>query len=264
MIRSQQNAKKNRSKGIFVIMFCLFCASLLLPMDQEAIPPNQREGQYLYRFAMLQAGPGHVLKLIDTHKKMGDTMALRGEERPVIVRHSQGDHWDLLVIYPLGNRAPFQFTKKNGQRAAAILAKIRPLLLWHEDLFVAGPELNILRKFLKGKGLVHFEMMQALPGKYKDLVEERRMENTYNRNRGRAQTLIFTHLAGAAWDVVTLGSYKDWHEYADSDKIPKELSEKAAKSAGFPSADEVGAFMRTLITTHRDTLGPVIYPKDST
>ena len=58
------------------------------------------------------------------------------------------------------------------------------------------------------------------------------MENTYNRKRGRGQTLIFTHLAGAAWDVVTLGSYKSWHEYADSDKIPKELSEKAAKSAG--------------------------------
>ncbi len=258
MIASQKNEKIQR-KGCLALMFFLIGLSQLFALDDQSITPDQREGQHLYRFAMLQAGPGHLLKLIDTLKEIGDTMVADGEERPVIVQHHQGDNWDLLVIYPLGNQTPFQFTKKNGQRAAFIMAKIRSLLLWHEDLFVAGPELSVLRKFIKGMGLVHFEMMQALPGKFEGLVEERRMENTFNRKRGRGQTLIFTHLLGAAWDVVTLGSYKSWHEYADSDKIPKELSERAAKSAGFSSPNEVGAYMRTLISTHRDTLGPVIY-----
>ena len=225
----------------------------------DDIPAERREGAYLYRFAMLQAGPGSMQELMTTLKRIGDSMTEKGEERPIIVQHHQGDHWDLLVIYPLGGHAPFRVTEANGRRAEAVLAEIRPLLLWHEDLFVMGPEVDVLRGFLEGKGLIHFEMMQSLPGKYEDLVEERRMENTYNRLRGRGQTLIFTHAAGAAWDVVTLGAYKDWYEYADSAKIPREVSDKAARDAGFPGAAGVGLYMRTLISTHRDTLGPVIY-----
>ncbi|MDW7761169.1 MAG: hypothetical protein SCM96_11100 [Acidobacteriota bacterium] len=225
----------------------------------DDIPAERREGTYLYRFAMLQAGPGSMLELMNSLKKIGDSMTEEGEERPIIVQHHQGDHWDLLVIYPLDGHAPFRVTEANGRRAEAVLAEIRPLLLWHEDLFVMGPEVDVLRGFLEGKGLVHFEMMQSLPGKFENLVEERRMENTYNRLRGRGQTLIFTHAAGAAWDVVTLGAYKDWYEYADSAKIPREVSDKAARDAGFPSAAGVGLYMRTLISTHRDTLGPVIY-----
>jgi hypothetical protein len=101
-------------------------------------------------------------------------------------------------------------------------------------------------------------MMQALPGKREALIEERRMENAFNRGRGRPETIIFTHDQGAAWDVITLAAYRNWRHYAESETIAPELSDAAAKKAGFASADAIGPYMRTLISTHRDTLGPPV------
>lgn len=105
---------------------------------------------------------------------------------------------------------------------------------------------------------MHYKMMQALPGRREALVEERRMENAFNRNRGRGETLIFVRESGAAWDVVTLGVHRNWTQYAESDFNPRDLSDEAARKAGFPEASGVGPHMRTLISTHRDTLGPQI------
>ena len=84
------------------------------------------------------------------------------------------------------------------------------------------------------------------------------MENAFNRGRGRGEALIFVRDAGAAWDVVTLGAYRNWAQYAESDLVPKETSDAAARKAGFTGADGVGPYMRTLISTHRDTLGPPV------
>jgi hypothetical protein len=69
-----------------------------------------------------------------------------------------------------------------------------------------GPSVETLRAHVKDMGLLHYEMMQALPGKREALIEERRMENAFNRNRGRGETLIFVREAGSDWDVVTLGA----------------------------------------------------------
>ena len=241
------------------LFVCTFFALQLPVFAGITLPEEQHEGDHLYRFSMLQAGPGQLMQLIDTLKKNMDSLVSKGTERPYLVQHHQGDHWDLLVIYPLGQKGLLNLSPERAKLENETLTKIRPLLAWHEDLYVTGPSPKILAKFLAGQGLVHFEMMQALAGKYEALVEERRMENRYNVMRGRGHTLIFTHVAGAAWDVVTLGAYKDWHEYASSDKIPSDLSEKSAKKAGFPSAREVGAYMRRFISIHMDTLGPVIY-----
>jgi hypothetical protein len=116
----------------------------------------------------------------------------------------------------------------------------------------------VFREHVRGAGLAHFEMLQALPGKRGDLIKERQMENVFNRERGRGGTLIFVHDQGAAWDVITLGVYRDWRHYAEQETIPADLTAAAAKKAGFASADAVGPYMRTLISTHRDTLGPIL------
>lgn len=221
-------------------------------------PAGVREGTYLYRFAMLQAAPGRLVDLIDAVKQQAPVLVAAGDELPVVVRHSQGDHWDLLVIYPMESVAAYFAPDRVAKRTAQAGPSLRPLLSWHEDLLVKGPPVAVLREHVRGMGLLHFEMMQALPGKFDALVEERRMENAFNRERGRGQTLIFTHELGSAWDVVTLGVYRDWRQYSETDGIPAAVQERAARKAGFPSADGVGPYMRTLISTHRDTLGPPV------
>jgi hypothetical protein len=224
--------------------------------------------QPLYRLQMLQAAPGRLLELIDVVKKHSALAAAGGEETPVIMRHSQGDHWDLAVLWPMDDWAAYYSQARMAKRDTAARASGRtpvelereldPLVSWHEDLYMRGPSVDALRAHVKDMGLLHYEMMQALPGKRDALIEERRMENAFNRNRGRGETLIFVREAGADWDVVTLGVYRNWTQYAESDLIPKEANDEAARKAGFTDAGGVGPFMRTLISTHRDTLGPQV------
>jgi hypothetical protein len=226
------------------------------------------DGTELYRFVIIQAAPGRLLDLIDLYKKRAPVVVAGGDELPFMVRHSQGDHWDLLVIYPSGSFTEYYSRERIAKREAAASASGVPsaafarqfysMVAWHEDLYVQGPPLPVFRAHLKDAGLAHFEMMQALPGKREALIEERKMENAYNQARGRPGTIIFTHDQGAAWDVITLAAYRSWRHYAESETVPPELSEQAARKAGFASADAIGPYMRTLISTHRDTLGPPI------
>jgi len=222
----------------------------------------------LYRLQLLQAAPGRLLELIDVVKKHGAVAAAGGEAAPVIMRHSQGDHWDLAVLWPMGDWGGYFETARAAKREAAAKAsgsttvglarELDPLVSWHEDLYLRGPSVEALRAHVKDAGLMHYEMMQALAGRREALIEERHMENAFNRNRGRGETLVFVRESGAAWDVVTLGVYINWQHYAESELIPKEVSEAAARKAGFTGADGVGPYMRTLISTHRDTLGPPV------
>jgi hypothetical protein len=234
-------------------------------LSQTATPSAPR---VLYRLQMLQAAPGRLLELIDVVKKHSALAAAGGEATPVIMRHSQGDHWDLAVLWPLGEWDEYfsqarvarreAAARASGRSAADLERELDPLVSWHEDLYMRGPSVDTLRAHVKDAGLLHYEMMQALPGRREPLIEERKMENAFNRNRGRGETLIFVRDAGAAWDVVTLGVYRNWTQYAESDLIPKETNDEAARKAGFTGADGVGPYMRTLISTHRDTLGPQI------
>jgi hypothetical protein len=75
---------------------------------------------------------------------------------------------------------------------------------------------------------------------------------------GRPQDLIFTRVAGAAWDVVTIGTYRDLKHYAESVDIPADRQDAAARAAGFESGDAIGPFLRTLISSHHDTLARAV------
>jgi hypothetical protein len=247
-------------------------ASLLVfapVMSATAQPAPGHEGRHLYRLEILQAAPGRLLELIDAARQRGVLATRAGDEAPVIARHSQGDHWDLVLIWPMGEWGAYYDASKVARRESAAgrtglptmqeaESRMVPLVAWHEDLYVRGPGVDALRAHVKDANLLHFEMMQALPAKRDALVEERRMENAFNRNRGRGETLIFVRDAGAAWDVVTVAAYRNWRHYAESELISLEDNDAAAKKAGFPNADGVGPYMRTLISTHRDTLGPQV------
>ena len=219
----------------------------------------------LYRFVLIQAAPGKLLDLIDLYKRRLPVIAAGGDELPFIVRHSQGDRWDLVVIYPSGSFTSYYSPERTVKREAAARAsgvtneqfakQFYDLVAWHEDVYVEGPPLSAFRDYVKDVGLVHFEMFQALAGKRDALIEERRMESAFNLARNRPGALIFTHEQGAAWDVITIDGYRNWRHYAESETIGQEVSDAAAKKAGFANADAIGPYMRSLIALHHDTLG---------
>jgi hypothetical protein len=222
----------------------------------------------LYRFALIQAAPGKVLDLVSLVQRRAPVIAAGGDELPILIRHSQGDRWDLLVVYPSGSFSDYYSRERvakreaaanaSGVSSAAFAKQFYDLVAWHEDVYVEGPPLPELRAYVKDARLAHLEMMQSLPGKRDELIHEREMESAFNIGRGLPRMLIFTHEQGAAWDVITLDAWRDWRQYGELQMIPADVSDAAAKKAGFASAREVSVYMRTLISTHHDTLGPLV------
>src|SRR5438034_1664043 len=245
-------------------MMTLFLALTLLAADSQAAPARPE----LYRFVLIQAAPGRLLELIDLYRKRLPVMAAGGDELPFIVRHAQGDRWDLLVIYPSGSFTEYYSAERMRRRESAASAsgvtgeqfarQFYDLVSWHEDVYVEGPPLAAFRDYVKDAGLVHLEMFQALAGKRDLLIEERRMESRFNRERSRPEALLFTHEQGAAWDVITLDAFRNWRHYAESETIPQDVNDAAAKKAGFANADAISPYLRSLIALHHDTLATVV------
>jgi hypothetical protein len=244
-------------------MLAITLALHLAAAAPQAAPPPE-----LYRFVLIQAAPGRLLELIDLYKRRLPVIAAGGDEVPYIVRHSQGDRWDLCVIYPSGGFTAYYSADRVRRREAAAAAsgvtgaqfakQFYDLVAWHEDVYVEGPPLAAFRDYVKDPGLVHLEMFQALAGKRDLLIEERKMESAFNRARSRPETLLFTHEQGAAWDVITLDGFRNWRHYAESETIPAEVNEAAAKKAGFANADAIGPYLRSLIALHHDTLATAV------
>lgn len=198
---------------------------------QAAVPAAS--GDVLYRMSLLRAAPGRLLELIADVKAPGR----------LVLRHSQGDQWDLMMLVPVGSY---------GDGSDRPLAPPEHVA-WQEDEFVRGPALTTLDGFATA-GLYHVEMFLALPARQAELLREREMENAYLRALGRPTNAIFRRALGAAWDVFTIGAYRSWKHFAERDDIPPEKSAAAARAAGFEGDDRIGPYLRTLILSHHDTL----------
>jgi hypothetical protein len=215
------------------------------------------EPAYIYNAKFVQAAPGRLLELIDLYKKRAPDYATSGDEAPLIIRHSQGDKWDLMLLLPVGSYSEYyqqdRVTKRN-QVERQFAAKLKELIAWQEDLFVQGPPLSELKAAIPQAGFFHLEIFISLPGKHAELYKEREMENAYQRKLKRPVNFIFIRDQGAPWDLFTLGLYRNLKHYAESADIAEKDQEEAARAAGFESARHIGPYLRSLIVQHHDTL----------
>src|SRR5215510_3226226 len=117
--------------------------SLALVLNLAAAPQTPASTE-LYRFVLIQAAPGRLLDLIDLYKKRIPVITAGGDEAPFIVRHSQGDRWDLCVIYPSGSFSSYYSEARVRRRETAAAAsgvtgeqfakQFYDLVAWHEDV----------------------------------------------------------------------------------------------------------------------------------
>src|SRR5260370_17812753 len=61
----------------------------------------------LYRILLLRAAPGRLLEVIDLYKRQLPVYDRGGESRPFLLRHSQGDQWDLRLLFPMESFAAY-------------------------------------------------------------------------------------------------------------------------------------------------------------
>jgi hypothetical protein len=241
-------------------MGAILLAVSLAMLVLNANPPAKAAPSYLYDTRLVQAAPGKLLELIELYKARAPLYQPAGDEPPFWMRHSQGDRWDLMLLFPMSSYSEYYRPDRVEKRKKAE-AGARPLsecIAWQEDVFVYGPPLEELKKAFTGAGFFHIEMFQSLAGKQAELYKQREMENAYLRILKEPDNLIFVRDRGAAWDLFTIGFYRDLKHYAESADVPQKQQEEAAKAAGFEDARHIGPYLRTLISIHHDTLAVAI------
>ncbi len=250
--------KRMRSIGFVAL---LVMVGLFLQPGQSAAQTHWGEpGDYQYRVVTLQAAPGHLFELMDLYRGYFDALEGVGEERPMWMRHSQGDQWDLMIIYPINSMADyFSDRRANARdRLAGQRATMDQITGWREELFVNGPDLPLIREAYEAAGLFHVEMFVGLPGKREELLDQRRAENQYYTSISERGNAIFTRVAGAEFDSFTVGFYTDLKRFASiGDDFTAEQDRQAQADAGF-TPGEIGLYLRTLLLRHHDTLAVAI------
>ena len=258
----------DRSKSLAMVLLLAMVTVLYSFAAPSAEAPQPVGPTYLYKTTFVRAAPGKLLDLIVLYKSRMEVYDAAKDERPLWWRHAEGDQWDLMLLIPIGSYADYYSKERLALREKAAGAssltseefqdKLEACSAWREDLFVLGPPLETVKKAFEGASFFHVEMFIALPGKQAELCREREMENAYQVEMGRPEYMTFVRQEGAAWDMFSLGCYRDMLHWADTGNIPKDKKDLAARRAGFKDSAEIGPTMRTLIDIHRDTMGGAI------
>lgn len=214
----------------------------------------------LYRVISIRAAPGEFADWLDQCAAIRAAYIERGDAAPFILRHSQGDHWDLMFIEPWGSFEEYLAPDRMARRQQATMA-MTMLRRWlddapafREDLFALGPPVEELEKLFTENGLYHVEMFHSLPYKKAELLEQRRMENDYLARTGQRTNTIWTGLTGSDVDAFTIGFHADLSSFAAGSSMSDEEKDIEAKRAGFEGLDHIAPYLRSLISRHQDTL----------
>jgi len=192
----------------------------------------------LYQITLLRASPGLLPDLIELTLEQKKT----SKEGLIIMRHSQGDHWDLMLLMPVGDGMP---EAHNYQLKADFQ---------HDFLAKSASGWDVIEEISKEANLFHIEMFQASKGMYAGLLEQRHMENNYLEATQRNANHIFETTFGSDTDLFTLGIYSDLLSFAKDPDLDSEVFEKAATDAGFKARSDIGFYLRRFINGHQDTL----------
>jgi len=235
----------------------LFGAAMLAPANA-----GQREGDYLYKVETVRAAPGKLEALLDwaAEIKGSDYFDDAGGRFPFIMRHSQGDQWDLMIINPMQSWAAYYSKSairkrdKAAEKYGDLLAGVEGLIAFEEDHFAYGPALDEIAREYTDNAFFHIEMFHAAPGKAAALLEQRRMENAYLGATGQTTNMIFRRAGGSDIDVFTIGFHKSLEAFAAPSGASDEDREAAALAAGFKNRADISFYLRSLISAHHDTL----------
>ena len=235
-----------------LIILSVLAGSATQPVVRPAPTSGGLQETALYHVMLMRAAPGRLLDLMDHLKVQAETRRAAGRGSSFLMRHSQGDQWDLMLL----DLVPDGVVSLPEQRAFE--PRLDSLIAWREDLWVRGPDPDAVDAKLSGAGYFHVEMFVALPGKRAELLAQRKMENAFLQEIDRPLNLIFVRAGGAAWDMFTLGAYRDLKHFAESADIPEDVQERAAVAAGFEAANRIGTYLRSLMAYHHDTLATAV------
>ena len=152
-----------RIVAVFVLMFGV-------PTLTSA---DELEGNYLYKVTTIRAATGALADLLEWEARLSgsDYYVDADQERPLLMRHSQGDQWDLLVIVPMQSWTDYHSQAATEKRSLAaakhedLIAAGQRLFAFYEDHFAYGPSWSVLKSAYAANSFFHIEMFEAASGK---------------------------------------------------------------------------------------------------
>src|SRR5438445_2570517 len=128
--RSNRSEKRMRKTPLPLI--------IVLSLIVRPWPSGAQQGRYLYKATLVQAAPGKILEVIDLFQTISNEMKQAGTQAPLCMRHSQGDRWDLLLLFPMGSYGDYYGREKVGRRdtnepLSVPAEKLKQDVTWQED-----------------------------------------------------------------------------------------------------------------------------------
>lgn len=230
------------------ILLALVMVFMITPMS--ALAKEGHEFNELYRVTLLRAAPGEFSRLLEDMQKK----AKRGNYH--ILRHSQGDHWDLMTIEHLGSYAAwFDNSKPKRQtQDKSWREHLDRLSSYRAEWFTYGPDKSVIEQGMQNNDLYHVEMFRSLAGHKVKLLHQRKIENDYLRETGQVVNVVFKGDQGSDWDVMTIGFHKNMLSFATGSNMSVDEKDKVAKQVGFKGVADIGPYLRSLLQSHNDTL----------
>ena len=90
---------------------------------------QELSGDYLYKVSTIRAATGELSGLLDwiAQLKESDYFEMADEYPPLVMRHSQGDQWDLMMITPMESWTSYYSESSVGARDEAMAAHVELL-----------------------------------------------------------------------------------------------------------------------------------------
>src|SRR6185503_9438161 len=107
---SKAEGRKTRMRVLLILII-----AVLLATTARASEPT-----YLYKTKLVQAAPGKLLEVIDLLKASQAGYKNADDEQPLLMRHSQGDHWDLLVLIPMKSYVEYYGVERIAKRTQTL------------------------------------------------------------------------------------------------------------------------------------------------
>ena len=209
-------------QAVFALLFLLLGTPIL--------------AQHHYQVTLLRAAPGELGELLEYVKKQKSDV----EGNMMIMRHSQGDHWDLMLMAPFSKLEMHNYSEWVDFQ--------------HDFLVESDVSWKELLEKDSESGLYHIEMFNAARGLHDELLQQRPMENIYYNETNRDGNVIFVTKFGSDVDNFTLGFYKDMIDFATDPVLTDKEFEAAALKAGFKSRSAIGLYLRRFLVGHNDTI----------
>lgn len=235
-------------KKVHLTIALPFVAAVLLTATTSVAqqPAQPAPALELYHIHISKAAPGKLPQLIEAYKSAPAPAADEPQVTPIILRHRDGDEWDLITITPLGKQttltvnAPPQAIQDYYQRVGSLAD-------WHNDTFVVGPSWAVVQKALvvaKGEPVYVVTDYRALPGHRPQLraVLDRNAQDTPGRS------VLFVHAEGAAWNFLDITRYDSWADMGAPAPQPP---------AGTQPQDQ-GLAIRDHMAVHHDTIATYV------